>query len=115
MTAAFNDSGLMHVDVSGVGSNDSLPGQQDRIDDRGICLRSTDQEMNVRFGRIASLSNQVTRALAVLVGTVATRLLHISGDQGVQYFLVRAFLIITGEIRDYSCASHCTIIARFLP
>ena len=101
--------------MSGVGSNDSLPGQQDRVDDRGICLRSTDQEMNVSFGCVASLSNQVARALAVLVGTVTTRLLHIGGDQGVQYFLVCAFLIVTGEIRDYSCTGHCTIIARFLP
>ena len=42
MPAALNNARLVHVDMSGVGSNDPLPGQEDRIDNRGVCLGSTD-------------------------------------------------------------------------
>ena len=70
MPTALNDARLVHVDVSGVGGNDSLPGQKDRVDDCGICLGSADQEMNVCVGSVAGLADQVARLLAVLVGTV---------------------------------------------
>ena len=115
VTAAFNDSGLVHIDVSGVRRNHALPGQEDRINDSGVCLGSADEEVDVRIGRAAGLADQVARTLAVLVGTVTACLLHVGGDQGVEYLLVCAFLIVTGEIRDYSFTGHCTIIARFLP
>ena len=115
VTTAFNDSRLVHVDMSGVGRNDPLPGQEDRINDSGVCLGSADEEVDVRVWRVASRADQVARVLAVLVGTVTTCLLHIGGDQGIDDLLTRAFLIITGEIRDYSFTGHCTIIARFLP
>ena len=42
VTAAFNDSGLVHIDVSGVRRNHALPGQEDRINDSGVCLGSAD-------------------------------------------------------------------------
>ena len=115
VTAAFNDSRLVHIDVSGVRGNDSLPGQEDRVDDCGICLGSADEEVDVRIGRVAGLADQVARTLAVVVGTVTACLLHVGGDQGIDDLLTRAFLIVTGEIRDYSFTGHCTIIARFLP
>ena len=115
VTAAFNDSGLVHVDMSGVGRNDPLPGQEDRINDSGVCLGSTDEEVDVRIGCVAGRADQVACALAVLISTVTACLLHVGGDQGIDDLLTRAFLIVTGEIRDYSWISHCTIIARFLP
>ena len=115
MTAAFNDSSLVHIDVSGVRRNHALPGQEDRINDSGVCLGSADEEVDVRIGRVAGRADQVARTLAVLVGTVTTCLLHVGGDQGIDDLLTRAFLIVTGEIRDYSWIRHCTIIARFLP
>ena len=42
VATAFNDAGLVHVDVSGVRRDHALPRQQDRINDSGVCLGSAD-------------------------------------------------------------------------
>ena len=42
MTTVFNNAGLVHIDVSGVGSDNALPGQEDRVDNSGVCLGPTD-------------------------------------------------------------------------
>ena len=106
MAAALDDAGLVHVDVAGVGGDDALPGQEDRVDDGGVRLRAADQEVHVGVGGLAGLTNQVAGVLAVLVGAVAARLFHVGGDEGVEHPGVRAFLVVTGEVRQRGRKSH---------
>ena len=112
VAAALDDAGLVHVDVAGVGGDDTLPGQEDRVDDSRVRLRAADQEVNVGVGGLAGLADQVAGALAVLVGAVAARLFHVGGDEGVEHPGVRAFLVVTGEVRQRGRKSHWAIIPR---
>ena len=50
VTTALDNAGLMHVDVAGVGGDDSLPGQEDRVDDGRVRLRAAHQEIHVGVG-----------------------------------------------------------------
>ena len=115
VAAALDDAGLMHVDVAGVGGDDALPGQEDRVNDGGVRLRAADQEVHVGVGGLAGASDQVAGALAVLVGAVAARLFHVGGDEGVEHPGVRAFLVVTGEVRQRLGRIHAAIIPRAWP
>ena len=112
MAAALDDAGLVHVDMAGVGSDDALPGQEDRVDDGRVRLRAADQEVHVGVGGLAGLANQVAGTLAVLVGTVARGLFHVGGDEGIKHPGVRTLLVVTGEVRQRGRKSHWTIIPR---
>ena len=48
VAAALDDAGLVHVDMAGVGGDDALPEQEDRVDDGGVRLGAADQEAHVR-------------------------------------------------------------------
>ena len=115
VAAALDDAGLVHVDVSGIGGDDALPGQEDRIDDGRVRLRAADQEVHVGVGGLAGLADQVAGAPAVLVGAVAARLFHVGGDEGVEHPGVRAFLVVTGEVRQRVGRIHAVIIPRAWP
>ena len=115
VTAALDDAGLVHVDVAGMGGDDALPGQEDRVDDGRVRLRAADQEVNVSVGGLAGLPDQVAGTLAVLVGAVAARLFHVGGDEGVEHPGVRAFLVVTGEVRQHMGRIHAAIIPRAWP
>ena len=115
MAATLNDAGLMHVDVAGIGGDNTLPGQKDRIDDGGVRLRAADQEVHVGVGGLAGLADQVAGALAVLVGAVAAGLFHVGGDEGVEHPGVCAFLVVTGEVRQRRRRIHAAIIPRAWP
>ena len=115
MTTALDNAGLVHVDVAGVGRDDPLPGQEDRVDDGRVRLRAAHQEVHVGVGSLAGLANQVAGALAVLVGAVAARLFHVGGDEGVEHPGVRAFLVVTGEVRQRLGRIHAAIIPRAWP
>ena len=112
VAAALDDAGLVHVDMAGVRRDDPLPRQEDRVDDGRIRLRAAHQEVHVGVGSLAGLANQVAGALAVLVGAIAAGLLHVGGDEGIQHPGVRAFLVVTGEVRQRGRKSHWTIIPR---
>ena len=43
MTAVFNCTGLVHVDVSAIGCYDPLMRAEQGIDDQGVRLRAADQ------------------------------------------------------------------------
>ena len=112
VAAALDDASLVHVDVTGVGGNDALPGQEDRIDDGRVRLRAADQEVHVSVGGLAGLADQVAGALAVLVSAVARGLFHVGGDEGIEHPGVRALLVVAGEVRQRGRKSHWAIIPR---
>ena len=100
VAAALDDVGLVHVDMAGVGGDDALPGQEDRVDDGGVRLGAADQEVHVRVGDGAGASDQVAGALAVLVGAISAGLFHVGGDKGVEHPGVRTLLVIAGKDRQ---------------
>lgn len=100
VAAALDDACLVHVDMAGVRGDDALPGQEDRVDDGGVCLGTADQEIHVRVGGGASFAYQVAGALAVLVGAVAAGLFHVGGNEGVKHPGMRPLLVITGKVRQ---------------
>ena len=112
VAATLNDSGLVHVDVAGVGGNDALPGKEDRVDDGRVRLGAAHQEVHVGVGGGAGVANQVAGALAVLVGAVATGLFHVGGDEGVKHPGVRALLVVAGEVGLREGRIHAAIIPR---
>ena len=77
-----------------------------------VCLRTADQEVHVGVGGGAGLADQVAGALAVLVSAVAARLFHVGSDEGIEHPGVRAFLVVTGEVRQRMGRIHAAIIPR---
>ena len=112
VAAALDDAGLVHVDVAGVGGDDALPWQEDRVDDSRVRLRAAHEEVHVSVGGLAGLADQVAGALAVLVSAVARGLFHVGGDEGIEHPSVRALLVVAGEVRQRGRKSHWAIIPR---
>ena len=115
VAAALDDAGLVHVDVAGVGGDDALPGQEDRVDDGGVRLGAADQEVHVGVGGLAGLADQVAGTLAVLVGAVSAGLLHVRGDESLKHPGVRTLLVIAGKVRQRMGRTHAAIIPRAWP
>ena len=115
VAAALDDAGLVHVDVAGVGGDDALPGQEDRVDDGGVRLGAADQEVHVGVGGLAGLADQVAGTLAVLVGAVSAGLLHVRGDESLEHPGVRTLLVIAGKVRQRMGRTHAAIIPRAWP
>ena len=97
MSAGLYGTCLVHVDVGGIGGDNSLTRGQHGVDDGGIGLRSTSKEEDVGVGCLAGESDLLFGTLRPLVEPVGETLCGVGVDEVLQHFRMGTVVIVAFE------------------
>ena len=93
----LDGTGFVYADVSRLRGNDAFVVAEQGCDDRGIGLRPSDQEMDIRIGAGASLADLLFRTLAVDIRAIPGKLFQVAVCQGLEYEGMGTFCVIAGK------------------
>ena len=97
VTAGLDGTGLVDVDMSGVGTDDGLAGGEAGVDDGGIGLGASGEEVDVGIGTLACLADLAACAFAPLVEAIGETLLLVGVDEVLQHLGMSTIVIVTFE------------------
>ena len=95
MSSMLDRSSFMDIYMSCVGAYYSLIGFQDRRYDRGVGLRASDKEMDIGICSSADFFDDIACRFAIMIFSIAYRLLEIGLNQALKNSGMRAFVVIT--------------------
>ena len=97
VTAGLDGTGLVDVDMSGVGTDDGLAGGEAGVDDGGIGLGASGEEVDVGIGTLACLADLAACAFAPLVEAIGETLPGVGVDEVLQHLGMSTIVIVTFE------------------
>ena len=105
MTSMFDSTGFMHIDMAGIGTQDTLIRAKDRRDDCNICLGTSYKEMYISLRCPTDISDKSGCLLAIYVFSISGSLLKIGLYQSFQNSRMRSLAVITLKLnhRNHIC------------
>ena len=101
MACCFNSTCFMHIQVTGIRTENTLMRTQDGCDDSHICLRTANQKMYIQIFFAASLFDQFSCSVTVRINAIAGCLFHICFHQSFQNSGVHTFCIVTFKTNHF--------------
>ncbi len=98
MSRSLDSSRLVQSHVARSGGDNALVGAQKALDDRGVGLRATHQQMHLAILQAARRENLPACRSTILIYTVAYRLLQIGAHECLQNQRVRALHVIAIKV-----------------
>ena len=96
--AGFDGSGLVHVDVSGLGSQYAFIRAEQSVDDRGVGLCAPYQEMYGSLGTVAGLPDFLFGTLCVDVAAITGCLFQVCLQETFQDERMRSLHVVAVEM-----------------
>ncbi len=96
--SCLNGTGLVHVDVSRLGGEHSLPRPEDAVNDGGVGLCAAHEKVHGCVWAAARLPDAFARTCGVGVEAVAGCLFHVGLKQALKDLRVRAFHIVAVKV-----------------
>ena len=96
--AGLDGSGFVHVDVSRLCGEHSFPGPEDAVDDGGVGLCASDEEVHGCVCAAAGLPDAFARVFAIGVESVAGCLFHVGPDEPFEDERVCSFHVVAIEV-----------------
>ena len=94
VAACLNGSGLVDADMPGVGGDDGLVTGQHGVDDHEVGLRAAREEEHLRIVGFTCRADELSRMVAMDIGTVGERLLTIGAHQGLHHLGVGTVVVV---------------------